>query len=205
MGLRWSRGLPGQCWWLAACEGGLGRQAAGLARPVGVATATCVGWAASAALGSPQPSSGERLPVSRSQPAEQVPAWAETEVRAQRLCFQVTASHPVTGVEPAPPRRAASLPGSVSVYGGGHGSRKGQALIPGVRAAGQALVMPLQASGARLSPPLASFLQEAFPDHLTLRLCLPQCLLCRLILLGGFHPAGPHPRSGHSGGSGGRN
>lgn len=152
-----------------------------------------------------QPSSGECLPVSRSQPAEQVPAWAETEVRAQRLCFQVTASHPVTGVEPAPPRRAASLPGSVSVYGGGHGSRKGQALIPGVRAAGQALVMPLQASGARLSPPLASFLQEAFPDHLTLRLCLPQCLLCRLILLGGFHPAGPHPRSGHSGGSGRRN
>lgn len=121
--------------------------------------------AAPAPLGSQQPSSGECPPGPRSWRVGQVPAWADPEACSQRLRFRVTASPPVTGMEPAPPRRGASLSGSVSVYKGTHRSRTGQALVPGFRAAGQALLTSLQASGARLSPPLAHFLQEAFPDH----------------------------------------
>ena len=62
----------------------------------------------------------------------------------------------VTGLELAPARKVAFLPGSVSVCRGGHAPHRGQALAPGrtgggVRAAGQAL-MRLQASGACRCP-----------------------------------------------------
>ena len=115
----------------------------------------------------------------------------------------------VTGLELAPARKVAFLPGSVSVCRGGHAPHRGQALAPGRTGGGGqgSGSSPDEAPGVRSVPvplPLAGCSRGAFPGHLSLRLCPRQGPLCWLTLLRSSPPVGPRPGCGHSAGTGGR-
>lgn len=102
VGLRWNCGLPRQCWWLTAREGGLGAGPLGLASqhhaPRGTINATGVVRQPAPGPRASGRASGSLLVALSSTPrswrAEQAPAPVETEACSPQLCFQVVARAP---------------------------------------------------------------------------------------------------------------